>query len=280
MRGWFKTLNYEFESHEMNEKDCFEWIVRIQGRRGYDRILVRGVAGEGNLTHLSALRRAVASHDTDEGWLVSARRVSQAARDQANKRENRNLYCYTFDEKIDEDTDFSGYINWLEDEVKRRHIDEVYVPLAATKAEIDPVSGQEIGSSRYDEGNGWVDGYIDLWLNDSTKEHISILGKFGTGKTWFCLHYAWTALQRYLDAKSRGVECPRLPLVIPLRDYAKAVSIESLFSEFFFRKHEIPLLGYSAFDGEAMLVAAGEVGVGEVDVTELVLDLAIRLHEV
>jgi hypothetical protein len=33
-----------------------------------------------------------------------------------------------------------------------------------------------------------------------------------------------------------------------LRDYAKAVSVESLFSEFFFRKHEIPLPGYSAFE--------------------------------
>jgi len=56
------------------------------------------------------------------------------------------------------------------------------------------------------------------------------------------------ALQRYRDAQKRGLERPRLPLVIPLRDYAKAVSVESLFSEFFFRKHEIPLAGYSAFE--------------------------------
>ena len=43
----------------------------------------------------------------------------------------------------------------------------------------------------------------------------------------------WTALQRYREAKRRGLERPRLPLVIPLQDYAKAVSVESLFSEFF-----------------------------------------------
>ena len=41
---------------------------------------------------------------------------------------------------------------------------------------------------------------------------------------------------------------PTFALVIPLRDYAKAISVESLFSEFFFRKHEIPLPGYSAFE--------------------------------
>jgi predicted NACHT family NTPase len=50
--------------------------------------------------------------------------------------------------------------------------------------------------------------------------------------------------------------------VIPLRDYAKAVSIESLFSEFFFRKHQIGLLGYSVFEqlnrmGKLLLIFDG-----------------------
>ena len=58
------------------------------------------------------------------------------------------------------------------------------------------------------------------------------------------------------------MERPRLPIVIPLRDYAKAVSVESLFSEFFFRKHEIPLPGYSAFEqlnrmGKILLIFDG-----------------------
>lgn len=51
-------------------------------------------------------------------------------------------------------------------------------------------------------------------------------------------------------------------LVIPLRDYAKAVSVESLFSEFFFRQHEIKLPGYSAFEqlnpmGKLLLIFDG-----------------------
>jgi WD40 repeat protein len=50
--------------------------------------------------------------------------------------------------------------------------------------------------------------------------------------------------------------------VIPLRDYAKAVSIESLFSEFFFRKHQIGLPGYSVFEqlnrmGKLLLIFDG-----------------------
>ncbi len=249
VRGWFETLNYQFEPHQISEDNYFEWIINVPVRRKkYDRILVRGIAGEAGLRDISALRESVEKQRTDEGWLVTARRISRAARDEVEKAENHNLACYTFDELLDQDADFTSYLDWLETEITSRGIDTKYVPLACTKEEIDPDTQRKIGVSHYGGRDGWIEGYIDLWLNDPVKEHISVLGEFGTGKTWFAMHYAWMALQRYKEAQKRGLERPRLPLVIPLRDYAKAVSVESLFSEFFFRKHEIPLAGYSAFE--------------------------------
>ena len=262
MRAWFDTLGYGVEYHDVRTNDYFEWIVSVPARRGYDRVLVRGIAGEAEMSNVTSLRRSVDEQRTDEGWLVAVRRVSQAARDEVEKRENRDLFCYTFDELLDEDADLSGYFDWLEAEVERLGIDTMYVPLACIKEEFDPVTKRKVGESRYNEQNGWLDGYVDRWLDDPSREHISILGEFGTGKTWFALHYAWISLQRYRDAKERGIERPRAPLVIPLRDYAKAVSVESLFSEFFFRKHEIPLPGYSAFEqlnrmGKLLLIFDG-----------------------
>lgn len=248
MRAWFRTLNYSFENHDVKGNGYFEWIINIPARRGYDRVLVHGIEGEGKVSDVEILRKALATHHTKEGWLVAVRRISQAARDLVNEPENQGLYCYTFDELLDVSADFNGYLDWLESEIKKQGIDRMYVPLACTKEELDPDTKQKIGESHYDKSNGWIDGYIDRWLDDTSKEHISILGEFGTGKTWFVLHYAWISLRRYRDAKARGVERPRLPLVVPLRDYAKAVSVESLFSEFFFRKYEIPLPGYSAFE--------------------------------
>ena len=249
VRGWFETLSYKFETYQISEDNYFEWIINVPVRRNrYDRILVRGIAGEAGLRDISALRDSVEKQRTDEGWLVTARRISRAARDEVKKDENRDLACYTFDELLDQDADFTAYLDWLETEITSRGIDTKYVPLACTKEEIDPDTHRKIGVSHYGNRDGWIEGYIDLWLNDPVKEHISVLGEFGTGKTWFAMHYAWMALQRYKDAQKRGLERPRLPLVIPLRDYAKAVSVESLFSEFFFRKHEIPLAGYSAFE--------------------------------
>ncbi|MGB7892714.1 MAG: NACHT domain-containing protein [Microcoleus sp.] len=249
VRGWFETLSYKFETYHISEDNYFEWIINVPVRRNrYDRILVRGIAGEAGLRDISALRESVEKQRTDEGWLVTARRISRAARDEVEKDENRDLACYTFDELLDQDADFTAYLDWLETEITSRKINTKYVPLACTKEEIDPDTHRKIGVSHYGEGDGWIEGYLDLWLNDPVKEHISVLGEFGTGKSWFAMHYAWMALQRYRNAQKRGLERPRLPLVIPLRDYAKAVSVESLFSEFFFRKHEIPLAGYSAFE--------------------------------
>ncbi|MBE8992181.1 NACHT domain-containing protein [Nostoc sp. LEGE 12450] len=239
MRGWFETLGYDFEKYEIWAEEYFEWIIKIPVRRSYDRILVRGVAGEIKLSDVMALRSSVEEQKTDEGWLVTTRRISRAARDEVKKEENRYLDCFTFDELIDLDADFNGYLDWLEAEIKRRKVDTKYVPLACTKEEIDPITKRRIGVSRYEEEDGWIDGYIDLWLDDPAKEHISILGEFGTGKTWFVFHYAWTALQRYRDAQKRGVERPRLPLVITLRDFAKALNVENVLAGFFFTQHNI-----------------------------------------
>lgn len=263
MKGWFETLGYRFEPYEVWQDDYFEWMIDIPVRRGrYDRILVRGVDGEVGLRDIKALRQSVETQRADEGWLVTARRISRAAREVVEQEENHDLGCYTFDELLDQDADFSGYLDWLEAEIGRRGIDQKYVPLACTKEEIDPDTKQRMGVSRYDDRDGWIDGYIDLWLDDPAKEHISVLGEFGTGKTWFAFHYASQALKCYREAQQRGVERPRLPLVIPLRDYAKAVSVESLFSEFFFRKHEVRSLTYSAFEqlnrmGKLLLIFDG-----------------------
>lgn len=260
MRTWFETLNYSFEQYEKWNHDCFEWIINVPHRRRYDRILIRGVDGEARIHHATEMRIAVEEHRVDEGWIVAMRRVSEAARREVEY--DKVVSCYTFDELLDLDADFSQYLDYLAREIQGQKVDTTYVPLACRKEEFDPRTKEKVGTSMYNESNGWIEGYIDRWLTDPSKEHISVLGEFGTGKTWFTLHYAWITMQRYLDARERGIERPRLPLIIPLRDYAKAVSVESLFSEFFFRKYEIDLPGYSVFEqlnrmGKLLLIFDG-----------------------
>jgi predicted NACHT family NTPase len=245
---WLTALRYEFEAHEDFQPEYCEFIIRIPVRRGrFDRILIRGIPSEAKIRDLQALQTSVDNQQTDEGWLIVNRRISPAVSQELAKYENQHLSCMTFDELIDQDADFEPYLKWLEDEVINRGIDRKYVSLACDKEEIDPVTQHSIATSSYGEAEGWIEGYIKQWLSDDSKEHVSILGEFGTGKTWFSFHYAWDCLRAYKEAKDQGLERPRLPLVIALRDYNKALKVESVLSDLFFNKHDIRL-NSSVFD--------------------------------
>ena len=240
VKAWFKALDYGEDSYSQVTEDYCEWIATIPARRGFDRILVRCVKGEASPTDVEELFATVEAQDTDEGWLVYNRRISKTAQTLLEGRQYRRvLFSYTLDDLIDQAADFSNYIEWLEKEVCDRNINTDYVQLACKKDDIDLTTQRKIGTSRYSDTEGGIEGYVNGWLEDDAKEHLSVLGEFGTGKTWFSFHYAWLALQKYQQTKAQRRVRSRLPLVIPLRDYAKALDVENVIANFFFNKHDI-----------------------------------------
>jgi WD40 repeat protein len=243
VKNWFKALGYGFEKHEIFLEDSSELIININNRRGYDRILVLCISDVIEYNHLLKLKEKVETCECDEGWIVASLRISNSVRSKNRKGEFANLFCYTIDELIDESTDFAGYFEWLEKEVKSKEIDKKYISLNCKKDVFNEDKSAIIDSSEYK-----IEDYIDQWLDDPVKKHVSILGEFGTGKTWFTLHYAWKRLKKYKVAKTKGLNRPRIPIFIPLRDFTKAVNVEGVFSEFFFRKHNSPIPTYNAFE--------------------------------
>jgi WD40 repeat protein/DNA-binding Xre family transcriptional regulator len=239
---WFGALDFKFEGLPRQEGKYVEWVIQVTVRRSrFDRVLIRATIHEAGLSDLDSLRRGVAQLRVDEGWLVTNLWVSQSVRQALNKSDDENLTCLTFDELIDQDADFTPYLDWLEREISKREIDRYYVDLGCTKGEFDADTRSLRGTSKYSVVDGGIDRYIDRWLENPVTEHVSILGEFGTGKTWFAFHYAGKCLQAYRDAKSKGMPRPRLPLVIPLRDYAKALDVENVFAGFFYTQHNIRL---------------------------------------
>src|SRR4029077_8456232 len=76
------------------------------------------------------------------------------------------------------------YISFLRKKYEKSDIAKYYVKLDCYKENILQ------GGDSKKEGFGDLETYVDGWLQDKSKKQISILGEFGTGKTWFCLQYA------------------------------------------------------------------------------------------
>ena len=240
---WFESLDFKIEGATKYDRNYVEAIIRVPVRSGFDRVLVQIITHEAGLRDLDGLRQAVGDPhlQVDEGWLVTNSWVRHTVKDSLKESGDRRLTCLTFDELIDQDANFTPYLEWLEREISKREIDKYYVDLGCTKGEFDADTRTLRGTSKYSVADGGIDRYIDRWLENPVTEHVSILGEFGTGKTWFAFHYAGKCLQAYRDAKSKGMPRPRLPLVIPLRDYAKALNVENVLAGFFYTQHNIRL---------------------------------------
>lgn len=243
LREWFLAIGYGLEQDVRRFDHHSEIVVKMSRRHsGYDRSLVRAVDGEIKVSDVHAVKNAINQRAFDQGWLVSERRVSEAARKEIEKHDD--VFAYTLDELIDQEVNWDRYFSWLEEEVKARGIHRYYVHLAGTVDDFD-TKGRKLGSSRYER----LDDYFYRWLDDPSKEHVSILGEFGTGKTWFTLHFAYQMLDEYRKAKTKGLKRPRIPLVIRLRNYAQGFKdAGALLTEFIFREHGIRLPNYSAFE--------------------------------
>lgn len=243
IKDWFKAIGYKLESQDfLNSETKNGFIINISKRRGYDRIFVMCVSETIEITELTELLEYTNKHNCDEGWVITYKRISDSVRKKVEKEDYSNLFCYTLDELIDGDINFTEYFEWLENEVRSKQINDNYIKLYCKKDLFDKETNVKLDSNKYE-----IEGYVDMWLDDPAKKHISVLGQFGTGKTWFTLHYAWIKLQEYKVAMKRGINRPRIPILVALRDFSKAVSIESVFSEFFFKKHNSPIPTFDAF---------------------------------
>ncbi|MFJ6843622.1 NACHT domain-containing protein [Streptomyces griseoluteus] len=245
---WFVAVRYEIRRTWEADHDTVALLVDVPQRRPgrFDRMVMLCVEGELAPHHLNLLDQLVTAEGACEGWGLAQMRVSKAARQRAEDSGDR-LFCYTFDELVELEADFEPYIAWVEQEVRRRGIDTRYVPLSCQKDEIDPATQQPLDTSVYDWREGGLDHYVAGWLEDPAKKHLSLLGEFGMGKSWFALHLAGEMARGWQDARRKGLPRPRIPLLIPLRDYAKQTSVEALLSEFFFNKHKINLRSYDVF---------------------------------
>jgi formylglycine-generating enzyme required for sulfatase activity len=191
---------------------------------------------------VEGLVEEVKSQELGGGVLVTHTRISPAATECAAETEGV-VRAFTLDGFYRELIDFEPYVRTLVRDYEASELSSYYVDLGC----------------RSDDGSTYkpMDDYVDRWLDDPTRNHISILGDYGTGKTSFCRQYAAGLGRRWLDDPNQH----RIPILISLRDYAKAMNLEQLITDFLVNRYDIPA-SYEAFrrfnaDGKLVLIFDG-----------------------
>jgi hypothetical protein len=234
VRTWLQAIRYEVSEPQKRSDRVVDMIATLEQGALRQRVLVRCIDGEILPTDVDELDTAL-DRKTPQGWLITDRRVSDQARERA--AEDEAFQVFNLSDFLRQMV-WGPYFDALTALVEKDRIPDLYVDLACYRQERDEKEN-EAGRDRHPS----LDGYIDDWLKERGKQHISLLGEFGTGKTWFCRHYAYRQLGLYLQDPANE----RLPLFITLRAFAKAMNPQQLINDALLEQYKLPFVG-SAFD--------------------------------
>ena len=234
VRIWLEAIRYEVSDLKERDERTVDMIATLEQGTVKQRVLVRCVGGEITSEDVDSLDKAL-DRKTPQGWLITDKRVSGGARKRAAIDDAFRVFNLS---DFLQQMVWGPYFNALKALVEKSRILDLYVDLGCYKQKMDVVTN-EIEQEKYSS----LDKYIDNWLIERSKMHISLLGEFGAGKTWFCRHYAYRQLERYIKDPINE----RLPLLITLRSFAKAMTAQQLINDALLEQYKLPFVG-SAFE--------------------------------
>lgn len=234
VRSWLSAIRYSVSDPQPKNDRTVDLVATLNQGTIEQQVLVRLIGGEIRPRDVETLSNDL-DIKTPQGWLISDRRVSKQARNSAAKTDNIGVFNLAdlLQQKI-----WGTYFESLASLIKQDDILSRYVDIGCYKIETD-AQGNVIER----ETLGHLDDYIDEWLKERGKMHISLLGDFGAGKTWFCRHYAYRQLERFLKNPAKE----RLPLLLTLRTFTKAMTAQQLVNDALIEQYKLPFIG-SAFD--------------------------------
>jgi hypothetical protein len=231
VRTWLRAVRYELsEPDHSNDSNAVDMIATLDLGAVKQRVLVRCLDREIGVDDVAALD-ALVDRKTPQGWLITDMRVAEVARQRA--AEASFVRVFTLAEFLTQMV-WGPYFDFLKALVEKDRIPKLYVDLGCYKQRHDR-NGAIIGKDSYPS----LTGYLSNWLGERGKAHISILAQFGAGKTWFCRYYAYMQLQRYLADPVKE----RMPLLITLRAFSKAMTAQQLINDALLEQYKLPFVG-------------------------------------
>ena len=213
------------------EWDCLD----LKPENSDGRLLYRGMRRDEYGTErpiaLAYTDRAATEADLEALLKLNAGQHVLVSRVKSRARHDK-VRVFTRDELLDMLIPFQRYLPAIED--KYHHpvhaedrIEDYYVALKVRRKPKDKPED--------------LDDLVDEWLADESgsRRHLSILGEFGTGKSWFARRL------NYLAAKKRK----RTPILFQLRDWSERFDLKSLVTATLVDGHQLrPVTGYKAFE--------------------------------
>lgn len=232
IRGLLEAMGYRIADSRAVGDDLY-YLCDVRWGAEICQEVVHYVSGDPRPGDIAALNDAVTSHDAIRGILLTQKPLPSSLRGLADQR--RRIRCYTLDDFTDRLADFRPYLEQLIREYEASEIPAFYVPLSAES---------ETGEHRGPQVSKPLESFVDAWLDEPGRNHLSILGDFGSGKTWFCQRYAYLAARRYVADPA----CNRIPILITLRDYSRAYDVEQLITDAVANRYRVSLAaGYKTF---------------------------------
>jgi len=226
--------------------------VPAAGLGMFQRVLLLCVDGEIGARLVEQMEVGLQAENAAQAILIAHTRLAPRARRAAGESGSR-VRAFTLAEFYRQLIDFTPYVEGLVRDYEESELADYYMDLGCVKREYNE-AGRVMDEDTYKA----IDDYVDRWLGEMGRNHLSILGDYSTGKTSFCRQYAAKLGQRWLEDPDRW----RIPLLISLRDYAKAMNLEQLITDFLVNRYGIRQASYRTFqrfnaDGKLLLLFDG-----------------------
>ncbi|MHA5053041.1 SIR2 family protein [Streptomyces sp. SD15] len=201
---------------------------------------VEGSVGSGHVDGAFALR---GSDDSDsEVWVIAYRSGVFTSQAKARAEASPGTRIMSIAQFYRTMLNIDSYLSSLIEEHEKERIDDLWVGLACEVPQYDRSRVAPLSIDSFDD----VEAFLDVWIDTPGRNHISIVGDFGTGKTWLCRHYAALLARRYLE----DCEHNRVPILISLRDRSRGdtVNIKELITDTLVNSYGMHLPGgYETF---------------------------------
>ncbi len=179
---------------------------------------------------LLKIRPSLDDRTIHKGFIITSSDFSKDAKEFARKY---NITCMTYLELIGSLANFKQYINMTIEKFEKDEVFHRYIELEGIISE-----GKEENDLKS------IENYLlNNWVRRGKTNHISILGEYGSGKTTLCNMLAYELAKAY---KSDPIN-NRIPILINLRDYSKAMNLKQLITDLLVNTHRIQNMTNSIF---------------------------------